>query len=406
MRLRIFAALAVLVPGLGAPAQAVTPIGSPAGGLQAMRELNLIVLGNMTTGHDVEGKTFVAGNLSGGSATFGIGNGAQGATASARRTLTVGGNVTASVNINNGSNGGSGAVATTPGVLVGGHYQLGAINAPGAAIDVGGNLTGGGNINLSNGQVVNVGGSISANVNGSNPSQTVNAGGSINGNANGAQFNRNLGIGWNAASTVQAVAAEAATLERDLLALSASLRDLSLPANPSALTMGSQGPRFDVVDGGHGFALFNISGSALQSGSIAFTHSGGPLPIIVNVSGTSITWTANATGGLNAALNPFIIWNFHEATSLDLRTMVHGSVLAPLARLTNITPIEGSVVARRFDQGGEVHLGTYAGGDEFLGGVIPEPASWMLLIGGFGAVGAMLRRRRRAGAATPVAAAA
>jgi hypothetical protein len=80
--------------------------------------------------------------------------------------------------------------------------------------------------------------------------------------------------------------------------------------------------------------------------------------------------------------------------------MVHGSVLAPLARITNITPIEGSVVARSFKQGGEVHLGTF-GFDDLPGGgtgVVPEPASWAMLITGFGLVGAAARRRRAAAA--------
>ena len=79
----------------GAMALAATPAlaaGDAGNGLQAMRELNLIVLGNMSGGHDVEGKTFVGGELSGNNTPLGIGNGSQGAAPSARRTLTVGGN--------------------------------------------------------------------------------------------------------------------------------------------------------------------------------------------------------------------------------------------------------------------------------------------------------------------------
>jgi hypothetical protein len=42
----------------------------------------------------------------------------------------------------------------------------------------------------------------------------------------------------------------------------------------------------------------------------------------------------------------------------------------------------------------------FAVGDEGVAGGIPEPASWALMIAGFGGVGAALRSRRRAGAAT------
>lgn len=88
-----------------------------------------------------------------------------------------------------------------------------------------------------------------------------------------------------------------------------------------------------------------------------------------------------------------VIWNFVNATRIDFTRMVHGSVIALDALVTNTTPIEGSMAVGRFDQGGEVHLGTYAGGNSLLG-VVPEPAVWAQLIVGFGLVGAFMRRRK------------
>lgn len=189
---------------LSTPASAA---GNAANGLQAMRELNLIVLDNLNAGHETEGKAFIGGNITGQTSNFGIGNSTQGGAISTRRTLTVGGNVGPQVNLNQGSNGGNGSVASNPGILIGGNYAGGNFNVPGAAIDIGGNFSNG-NVNLVNGQTVNVGGTITANANGSNNTQTVNAGGGINGNANGAVFNANLGTGWNAGTTNLAVAAE------------------------------------------------------------------------------------------------------------------------------------------------------------------------------------------------------
>ena len=388
MEWKAFATAAGLFASASPAAAAVNFVKAQAG-LQAMSELNLIVLDNMTGGHDIEGKTFVGGNLSGNSTTFGIGNGSQGAAPSSRRTLTVGGNLTAGFNLNNGSNGGSGQVATTPGLLVGGNVGSGNINAPGAAIDIGGNF--GGNLNLSNGQTVNIGGSATGNINGSNNTQTVRAGGSINGNANGANFIANQGLGWNAASTSQAVAAERLTLIDSFSHLSAALGGLTLGTNPSSITAGGQGPIFNAVKGTNAFALFNISAGLLAQNEINFNVTGGAFPIIVNVTGATVTWNANPVGGYNAGLNRSIIWNFLDATSISFQKMVHGSILAPRATISNTTPLEGSIVARNFNQGGEVHLGTFGHGGF---APIPEPASWAMMIAGFGFVGGTLRRRR------------
>ena len=48
-------------------------------GLQAMRELNLIVLDNLNAGHETEGKAFIGGNVTGNTSNFGVGNSSQGA---------------------------------------------------------------------------------------------------------------------------------------------------------------------------------------------------------------------------------------------------------------------------------------------------------------------------------------
>jgi choice-of-anchor A domain-containing protein len=378
---------ALVITGAASPALAVT--GSAEAGLLAMRKTNLIVLGNWTTGHDVEGKTFVGGNASGNSAALGIGNALQGQDASSRRTLTIVGNNNANnLNINNGSNGGSGRVATTPGVAIGGNSGGINFNAAGSAIDIGGNFTGG-NVNLVTGQTVNVGGRANAGFGGT-AGATVNAGGNIGGNANGASFNQNLGTGWNA-GFVTGLQAEAAQLSADVLALSATLGNLGLASNPSSITSLGGRAIFNAVDGGNGFALFNVNAAFFSSFTeVRYNFGSTTLPVIINVTGTNITYNLNAIGG-NSSGNRQVIWNFIEATTVTLLRMVNGSVLAPKAALSNNTPIEGSVVAASFVQGGEVHMGTYGADAAFL----PEPGSWVQMIAGFGLVGAFARRRRR-----------
>ncbi|NJC08571.1 collagen-binding domain-containing protein [Polymorphobacter fuscus] len=373
--------------------------GNASAGLQAMRELNLIVLGDMKAGHETEGKAFIGGNVTGSTSNFGIGNASQGAAVSTRRTLTVGGDVGPTMNINQGSNGGNGNVATSPGILIGGNYAGGNFNVAGAAIDIGGNFSSG-NVNLTNGQTVNVGGNITANANGNNNSQTVNAGGSINGNANGAVFNANKGAGWNAATTSLAVAAERVQLQSDLQALSSTLSGL---ANTSNVTSsGANNPVIHAVDGGQGYAVLNLTSAFFTdyAGQLSYDLPSTSLPLIVNVAGTgAFTWGLNPAGG-NKAYNQSVIWNFYEASSINFTTMFNGSVLAPYATISNNTPIEGSVAVLGFNQGGEVHLGTYALGESFLTsttpGTVPEPTVWAMLIGGFGLVGAAMRKRRAA----------
>ena len=385
---------AVLLGAMAATSVPAMAAGDAAAGLQAMRELNLIVFGDVSAnGQEVEGKSFIGGNLSGGGTNWGIGNSSQGAAASDWRTLTVNGNNTNAGQINNGSNGGNGHAAGTPGALIGGSSVGMNLNASGSLFDVGGNFSG--NMNLSSGNVLNIGGNASG-VNGTGGA-TVNAGGTISGNQNGAAFNANKGIGWNAESTSVATGGLLTTLQQDLQALSSHLAGLTLDANPSSITMGGQGPIFNAVGGTNDYALFNFS--AAQFGNeINFNLSDPSLTVIVNVAGKDIDWNMNGVGGYNASLNQNIIWNFFEAETVDFNRIVHGSVLAPFAAISNVTPIEGSVVALAMKMGGEVHLGTYKGdGVPFNppSGAVPEPATWAMLILGFGFVGSALRRRER-----------
>ena len=456
-------------------------------GLQALRELNVIVLGNLAnSGGETEGKVYVGGNLTGNGLQIGFGNSQQGEAVSARPTLTVGGNLGVNVNLDNGSNGGSGSIAPASyGASVVGNAQSFDLHADAAIVNIGGslqhiglskgttlNLVGSlaGNLDLRDAVVANIGGSVNtvqggtatrvnvtgnvqtlgfgangtANIGGSlgqanlSSNSTVNvvggigsgnignnstvrsgagitsingssgtivyAAGSISGNTNGASFNpfTIYGPGNPApvAPTAPVVVSQAgatALLDTQLRALSAALSGLTVAANPSSIvwTGGTQRATFNAVDGGNGFALFNVNASIFAAQEFAYNFASTTLPVIINVSGaSSYSWQANLIGDARAH-NQQVIWNFGDATSIDFQRMVHGSILAPLATI-QANVIEGSVAVRNFNQSNEVHLGTYAGGDVFGGtGAVPEPGGWALLIAGFGITGASLRRQRR-----------
>ena len=123
---RILFSAAVVATALTLPALAQSKAIT---GIDALREWNLVVLGNLESSSEVEGRTFVGGNLGGNSSNYGIRtttspNGQPG--------LTVVGNVTGShKNLNNGS-----------GAVIGGNVSSGFnLNGPNQTVKVGGTIS-------------------------------------------------------------------------------------------------------------------------------------------------------------------------------------------------------------------------------------------------------------------------
>jgi choice-of-anchor A domain-containing protein len=375
---RTTVAIAILLATPGAAFAA----GSATGGLTALGETNLIVLGNLTGGHDVEGKTYVGGNIGGNASTYGIGRGNQGEAVSARPTLTVGGNINGG-NFSNGSNGGSGTVAARKSIDIGGSFTGGNFNVDGALIRAGSNLAG---FNINGGTDVSYG---------------VNASGFHN-----VFPVKDATLAPGGANDLHAkIAAQTATLDSDLKALSTALGGIVIASNPSSyFSPDVNTNRFIARDSGLGFAVINITAGQLSAAN-NFSYDipavgGGFLTTIINVTGAS-SYTLNANSNLSA-YNPYVLWNFGTATSITLNRQFNGTLLAPFATVSNSTPIEGSVAVANFNQGGEVHLGTFKPNAKLVSfltpgastGVVPEPAVWAQLIMGFGLAGSVLRRRR------------
>ncbi|WP_226637347.1 choice-of-anchor A family protein [Novosphingobium profundi] len=323
-------------------------------GLDILRTWNLVVLGDLDSTSEVEGKTWVGGNLTGSSSNYQISgsvdnsNGVSG--------LTVVGDVTGNIkNLNNGS---------------------GAI--------VGGNVASGFNLNGGT-QTVLVGGSIS----------------NTNVNSNVVQS----GLGASDPAFVQNL-----TQQKSLISTSTQELSYTLGQMAATDTVAISGNRatFTATPGADGTAVFNITAAQLDSvGEISF-DTGGADTVIVNVSGKSITLNDNFLGDASG-LGENVIWNFPEAEELSLSTAWKGSVLAPHANARTGNYIEGSAVFGSLDQDGEMHVGTFAGGwdpsgDPHTGSTsggstsggtdVPEPGMLLLFGLGLGGLALMVRRRR------------
>lgn len=366
--MRLFS-IAALAAAVAASPAAAAP--DPAAGLQALRELNLVVFDTLTTnGQEVEGRSFVGSLASANFTNFGIGNPSQGAAASAFDVLSVVHNASGPFRLKAGyQNGANGTVGNA--ARVGGNVDYVDFNTTGGvngALIAGGNLTTSFNIN----------------------SNSVRYGGTAAQGLNGVVKDASLAPGG--ANDV------AASLQTQMTALQANLTGLSnlLVTLPSLATITSVGNALDYSGAQNGFAVFTMTEAAFENQNanfdLLFTGMPSGITTIINVLGTNLVEQGNIN---SKSLNQTVIWNFNEAQSLSLKGF-HGSVLAPNASVTNSSALEGSIVARNFTLNGEIHLGTFNGTGNFVPppSGVPEPASWAMMLVGFGALGAMVRRRR------------
>ncbi len=377
--------------GLGiVPAHAA---GDAAAGMTALSTYNLIVLGDWQTDSDVEGRAIATGNASGNTFTVGGGRSAQGALPSSGPSLVIGGDLNASVNVNNGPNGSNGTVATGSSVLVRGNVVGNLnVNIDPRSVAIGGNFNGNAQ-NLTSGLI---GGNIlGGNVSGS----SLQVGGAIlGGSVNGAQ----TGLGSAVRDTVVSqVDALTAGLSDNLHALSDTLADFTLASNPSYLsaTGGGQTLVLNAVAGSDGFALFNLSASDFAGyTSIAYNFDSDTVPVIVNFTGDldfRLNFLAPSGTDPLTSVNQSVLWNFTDAARVHFETEFYGSVLALNAEVSNRAPVNGSLAAGSFKQSSEVHLGTFRPFD-LPPPAVPEPASWAMMILGFAFAGGALRRRQAA----------
>ncbi|MDX9910770.1 MAG: choice-of-anchor A family protein [Phycisphaerales bacterium] len=167
----------------------------------------------------------------------------------------------------------------------------------------------------------------------------------------------------------------------------------ALSPNSSVTPLGVQpaGITFTASPDANGVAVFSIDASLLSS-NLAQSFDivlNGATDVIINVAGSAANVAGgNFNGNFNTpAARSAIIWNFHEASTINVDRGFSGSILGVDATLTGNSPIDGSVAVFSADIHGELHLPTYGGN---FGGV-PSPAGSAVL----GFAGLIASRRRR-----------
>lgn len=98
----------------------------------------------------------------------------------------------------------------------------------------------------------------------------------------------------------------------------------------------------------------------LQSGGYSIDLSQADT-VIINVSGTSGSFQMNPLGGTGFAEN--VLWNFYEATNINVNSVIVGHVLAPHARMSGFSgSSEGTVIADDVQlTNGELHQRAWLG---------------------------------------------
>lgn len=153
--------------------------------------------------------------------------------------------------------------------------------------------------------------------------------------------------------------------------LNAASTDLAAltPNNNASIPSGQPGPlRFTVADKqSTDAAIFHVDAADIFENRFVQQIELQPYraeTIVINVAGTKIDWRhGNMIGNfVNKNWQGNLIWNFYEATSIDLDGKnFMGALLAPLADVTTTGPIDGSVAAHTLTTRAAVRQPEYTG---------------------------------------------
>lgn len=314
-------------------AMIATPITSA---LAQLQEWNLIAFNNYTANNEVEGRVFVGGNLTGSGTQFNF-------------------------KATSASSNGTGAVT-----VVG--------NAGGSKID------------FRQGDLV-VGGNETAQTLEANNSGSVYVGGS-----DSSQNHNNMTITQGLSSNsnfTNALASQKTSLINSLTSLSNNLK--ALTATGVVSTAGNALSYTATT----GLNVLNLTVDQINQYAQNYID-------IVSPTGTTTVINVSGSGTISRNFNSEssaknVIWNFYDASNLTLGNW-QGTVLATNADFVKDQSgaINGTVVAKSVSNNAEVHSYGFQGDLSSVGGSVsamPEPATWAMMILGFGFIGFAMRRK-------------
>lgn len=354
--------------------------------LNLLNNYNVITSGDATSYSEADGKALIGGNLYGGQynmhvisntvSSLTVAGNLGGSVQTKGQGLNVGGSIAGSVNMNDGGNAYVGSVAN------GGTLNNNA-NGNGATFvvgDIAGNVT-------TNGGNIVYGGILTGYAN-------ANGGGTVQHQAVSVPF-APATVASNAISTLTAFSTQLA----------------GTTSNSAYSFLDSDTVIFHAVADSHGLATFTINDANSffnQAGEFQFNLASGVQTILLNVINSDIDALlnihANFLGGSAVNLGNNILWNFQNASKIDINAQFGGSLLALGADVVTRGNIEGTLVAKTLIQGAEIHYqGLIADADDFpatqnasLAATVPLPGTLPLLTIGLAGLGAVYRRNRQA----------
>lgn len=188
---------------------------------------------------------------------------------------------------------------------------------------------------------------------------------------------------------VGAVSAKLAGFYDALSAESDFYRGFAQTGNVTGTKLSYSGLATDLV-------VFNIAGSDLFANNANWQLDfGNAANVVINVSGTDLVnpGSVNLSGsGFTSSTYSNILWNFYEATNLNLANGWKGNVLAVDANVKIANDIDGSLAAKSYDGRGQIHH--YYWDYTPPASEVPETGTLALLLAGLGLVGLSRMRRR------------